>query len=258
MACLCRMAGRHVTRFPCPRPRAGASPIPVSQDDDKRAAALAAVAEVRDGMLLGLGTGSTAAHAIAAIGRRVAEGLRIEAVVTSLASEAQARTAGIPLRPLETVATVDLAIDGVDEIDSALRAIKGAGGAMLREKIVATAARRMIAIADGSKRVAQLGAARLPVEILPLARAFVADALTRLGGRPAIRGGEDAPVRTDQGNIILDCHFGPIGDPATLAACLSAIPGVLGHGLFLSEIDALYVAEGGLVERIERPAVTPA
>lgn len=227
----------------------------MSRDEDKRAAALAAVAEVTDGMLIGLGTGSTAAFAIAEIGRRCREGLKIEAVVTSLASEQQARGAGIRLRPLESVAVVDLAIDGVDEIDSGLRAIKGAGGAMLREKIVATAARRMVAIADGSKRVTRLGAAPLPIEILPVAEAYVASMIAALGARPARRGPSDAPYRTDQGNIVLDCHFGLIGDPAGLAARLSAIPGVLGHGLFVDEIDALYVADGGVVEGIARSTV---
>lgn len=227
----------------------------MSRDDDKKAAALAAVEEVRDGMLLGLGTGSTAAFAITEVGRRVAAGLRIEAVATSLASEAQARAAGIPLRALESVATVDLAIDGADEVDPRLRAIKGAGGAMLREKIAAAAARRMVVIADGSKRVEQLGKALVPVEVLPQARAFVTSLLDSIGGLPRLRGGSDRPALTDQGNIILDCTFGPIADPILLAQRLSAIPGLLGHGLFLDEVDALYVADRGVVERIERSVV---
>jgi ribose 5-phosphate isomerase A len=228
----------------------------MAHDADKKAAARAAVAEVKDGMLVGLGTGSTAAFAIAEIGRRYTQGLRIEAVATSLATEALARAAGIPILPLEAVAVIDLAIDGADEVDPHLRAIKGAGGAMLREKIVAAAARRMIVIADGSKRVTRLGeAAALPVEVLPIARTYVAHVLAACGGLPIVRGGDDTPTLTDQDNIILDCNFGPIDDPALLAQRLSAIPGVMGHGLFLVEVDALYVAAAGVVDRIERPVV---
>jgi ribose 5-phosphate isomerase A len=230
----------------------------MNRDGDKQAAALAAAAEVGDGMLVGLGTGSTAAFVIAEIGRRCAAGLRIEAVVTSLASEAMARAAGIPLRPMDDVARIDLAIDGADEVDPDLQAIKGAGGAMLREKIVAAAARRMIVIADGSKRVARLGAAPIPVEILPLAHAFVVDRIAAIGGVPQLRGTADAPYRTDQSNLVLDCHFGPIADSVSLDRLLSAIPGLLGHGLFLDQIDALYVAEDGVVERIARSVVTTA
>lgn len=225
----------------------------MSQDDDKRAAALAAVDEVRDGMLVGLGTGSTAAFAIAEIGRRVAAGLRIEAVATSTASERLARARGIAVLPFDGVAAIDLAIDGADEIDGALHAIKGAGGAMLREKVVAASARRMIVIADGGKRVARLGAAAVPVEVLPFARGFVAARITALGGVPVLRGGP-APYRTDQDNLVLDCRFPAIPDPRALATALSAIPGLLGHGLFLDEVDAAYLAAAGQVERIERPA----
>jgi ribose 5-phosphate isomerase A len=222
--------------------------------DDKRAAAEAAVAEVEAGMLVGLGSGSTVAFAIAALGRRVAEGLRIDAVSTSLATERAARAAGIPTRDFADVAAIDLAIDGVDEIDPRFRAIKGAGGALLREKIVAAAARRMIAIADASKPVAQLGHAALPVEILPFARGFVEARVRALGGVPMLR--RDAagqPFATDQDNHILDCAFGPIADPEGLATTLATIPGMLGHGLFLAEIDLLIVAGGGRVERRVRP-----
>jgi ribose 5-phosphate isomerase A len=217
-------------------------------DDDKKAAALAAVAEVQDGMLVGLGTGSTAAFAIAGLGERVAQGLSIHAVATSAASERLARGVGIPIIDFADVAHVDLTIDGADEIDSRLFAIKGAGGAMLREKIVAASSARMIVIADGSKRVARIGAARLPVEILPFAKAFVIDALADLGGNPVVR----ADYRTDQQNIVVDCHFALLGDPGALAARLAAIPGILGHGLFLDEVDAAYIADDGLVTRLER------
>jgi len=221
-------------------------------DDDKRRAAEAAVAEIEPGMLVGLGTGSTAAHAIAAIGRRVAEGLRITAVATSLASERAAAAHGIKLHDFAAISAVDLAIDGADEIDPQLRAIKGAGGAMLREKIVASAAPRMVVVADAGKKVACLGAAGLPVEALPFARGFVAAELARIGGDPRLRMAGDNPYLTDQNNIVIDCAFAALDDPERLAAMLSAIPGVLGHGLFLSEIDAAYIAANGQVERIER------
>jgi ribose 5-phosphate isomerase A len=220
---------------------------------EKRAAARAAIGEVAEGMLVGLGSGSTVAFAIEALGERVAQGLRIKAAATSLRTAAAAAQAGIEIVPFETLAAVDLAIDGVDEIDPDLRAIKGAGGALLREKIVATAAKRMIAIADSSKPVARLGAARLPVEILPFAHAFVARALAALGADVVLREQDGETVRTDQGNLILDCAFGTIVDPAALAATLSAIPGALGHGLFVEEIDALYLGGEAGVTRHERP-----
>ncbi len=219
----------------------------------KRAAAEAAVVEIADGMLVGLGTGSTVAFAIEALATRCRAGLRIEAVATSLRTEEAARAAGIPLTDFASLGAVDLAIDGVDEIDGAFRAIKGAGGAMLREKIVAASATRMIAIADASKRVERLGAARLPVEILSFARSFVAHAIRGLGGEAVLRpAGNGAPYRTDQDNIVFDCAFAGIDDPAGLAARISAIPGVLGHGLFVEEIDALYLGTAAGVVKSDR------
>ena len=217
-------------------------------DDDKMAAAVAAVAEVRDGMLVGLGTGSTAAFAIRALGERVAGGLRIRAVVTSEASGVLARDVGIPVIDFADIAAVDLTIDGADEIDARCFAIKGAGGAMLREKIVAASSARMVVIADGSKRADRIGAAKLPVELLPFARTYVMRVLDEMGGAPVIRG----DYRTDQGNLVADCHFAALDDPRALAAALSAIPGVLGHGLFLDEVDAAYIASKGVVTRLAR------
>ncbi|MEG3089456.1 ribose-5-phosphate isomerase RpiA [Sphingomonas sp. PB4P5] len=224
----------------------------MAQDDDKRAAADAAAAEIADGMVVGLGTGSTAAFLIARLAARVRGGLRITAVATSLATERAATEAGITIIPFDNLAAIDLAIDGVDEIDGALRAIKGAGGAMLREKIVASAARRMIAIGDGSKRVDILGAAPVPIEVLPLALAFVAAQVEALGGDTTQRMRDGRSYRTDQNNAVLDGVF-PIGfDSTTLATQLSAIPGVLGHGLFLTEIDSAYISAAGVVTRLDR------
>lgn len=215
-------------------------------DSDKRLAALAAVNEVRAGMVVGLGTGSTAAFAIEALGERVQSGLAIRAVATSLVTEAHARAIGITL--IDLPARIDLTIDGADEIDDALRAIKGAGGAMLREKVVAAASARMVVIADGSKHVAAIGAAKIPVETLPFARNFVATRLEALGAEVALRG----DFRTDQGNCVLDCCFAPDIDHRRLAAEIAAIPGALGHGLFLSEVSGAYIAANGVVTRLER------
>ena len=226
---------------------------PDPRADQKRAAARAAVAEMGEGMRIGLGTGSTAAFAIEALGQRCRQGLRVEAVATSLASEAAARAAGIVVIDFSRIDTIDIAIDGVDEIDGAFRAIKGAGGAMLREKIVATAARRMIAIADATKRVDRLGAARVPVEILPFAEAFVSHAIRQNGGDPLLRiDRQGSAYRTDQGNAVLDCAFAEIADPAALAAALAGIPGLFGHGLFLCEIDALYLGTDSGVVKSDR------
>lgn len=220
----------------------------------KRAAAEAGVAEVESGMLVGLGTGSTAAFAIDALAKRAAAGLSIDAVATSLHTAQAARAAGLRVIDFAEVATIDLCIDGVDEVDPALRAIKGAGGAMLREKIVASAATRMIAIADGSKDVARLGGRPVPVEILPFAQAFVERQVRALGGVPTLRLLPSGAVyATDQGNPVLDCAFGPIGDPESLAAALCACPGIFEHGLFLTEIDTIYLAtETGVVRRDRR------
>ncbi|MDH7640806.1 ribose-5-phosphate isomerase RpiA [Sphingomonas oryzagri] len=218
-------------------------------DISKKRAAEAAIAEVTDGMLVGLGTGSTAAFAISGLGRRIAdERLTITAAGTSLATETAARAAGIPFLAFDDLATVDLCIDGADEIDPRFRAIKGGGGAMLREKIVASAATRMICIVDASKPVETL-ARPLPIEVLPFARAYVMGAIRALDGEPVVR-----PAPSDQGNLLMDCDFGPIADPAGLARALDAVPGLLGHGLFLSEIDALYIGDETGVERRERPS----
>jgi ribose 5-phosphate isomerase A len=220
----------------------------MAHENDKRLAAEAAVAEVRDGMRVGLGTGSTAAFAIQALGRRVAEGLRVEVVATSDSTAKAAFAAGIVVRDFADYPALDLAIDGTDEIDGAFRAIKGAGGAMLREKAVAEAAARFVVIADGSKRVARIGAAAVPVEVLPFARGLVVARLEALGAAVTVRAGYE----TDNGNLVADCRFADLSDPHALAARIAAIPGALGHGLFLDEVDAVYIAENGVVTHLER------
>lgn len=222
------------------------------READKRLAAEEAVAEVAAGMRVGLGTGSTAAFAIAALARRIADGLAVEVVATSEATARAAFAAGIVVRDFAGYAALDLAIDGADAIDDDLLAVKGGGGAMLREKAVAAAAARMIVIADGGKRVARLGAAPLPVsvpvEVLPFARDFVVASLARLGADVLVRDG----YRTDNGHLVADCRFAAATDPAALAMAIDAIPGALGHGLFLIEVDAAYIADRGIVTRLER------
>lgn len=203
-------------------------------------------------MIVGLGTGSTAAFAIEALGERIAQGLRVSTAATSLATERAARAAGIEVLDFAGLAHVDLVIDGADEIDPQFRAIKGAGGALLREKIVAASARRMICVVDATKPVDQLGIGKpLPIEVLPFALGFVSAAITSLGGDPVLRRtAEGSPSQSDQGNLLIDCGFGPIADLTALAMELSVIPGLLGHGLFLTEIDALFVGgPGGVIKR---------
>lgn len=224
------------------------------REQEKRLVAEAAAAEIGTGMVLGLGTGSTVAELIALLGHKVRSGATIMAVATSEATAASARAVGITLLPFAERTAIDLTIDGVDEIDPAFVAIKGAGGAMLREKIVASASRRMIAIADSSKASEALGTRPVPVEILPFARAFVLETIERLGARVTLRLEDGRWARSDQGNLLADCRFADMTEPAHLARRLSAIPGLLGHGLFLDEIDALYLACDGRVIRRERHA----
>ena len=208
-------------------------------------------------MIVGLGTGSTAAFAITALARRVNEGLRVTAAATSLATDRAARSAGIPMADFADLAALDLAIDGADEIDPQFRAIKGAGGALLREKIVASSATRMICIVDASKSVDRLGIHPLPVEVLPFARSFTSAEIRSLGGKPRLRLGADGKTAySDQGNLLIDCDFGPIADPHTLATELAVVPGILGHGLFLTEIDTVMIGGVDAVERRDRVTIS--
>ena len=211
----------------------------MTADEQKRSAAIKALELVSDGMRLGLGTGSTAAMFVEALGKRVAGGLNVIGVPTSQATRRQAEALGIPLaEPDET--ELDLTVDGADEIDVGLNLIKGGGGALLREKIVAASSRRMIVIADASKRVDTLGRFPLPVEIVPFgARSTirrVAEAARQVGceGEIVLRRSGETPLVTDNGNWIVDCHFGAIPAPADLAVALAIVPGVVEHGLFVA------------------------
>jgi ribose 5-phosphate isomerase A len=215
----------------------------------KRAAGEAAAALVTDGMTLGLGTGSTARWFIAAVGALIREGMHLQGVATSLVSEEQARQEGIPLVVLDDRG-LDLAVDGADAIDPRLRMIKGAGGALVREKIVAAAARRFVVVADESKLCDQLGGV-LPVEIVPFGSAATIALLRGLGARFELRRHPDSGLYiSDNGNLIAQADFERIDDPEGLAERIQAIPGIVGHGLFLGMADMVLVARatGTVVE----------
>lgn len=225
-------------------------------ESGKTAAAEAALEEVESGMLLGLGSGSTAHRFLLALGRKLREGaLRdLQGVPSSRATERTAREVGVPLADLPA-SGVDLAVDGMDELDANLDAIKGLGGAMLREKVVARSARRFVLIGGEEKRVERLGArAPLPVEVLAFGVSRTAALLRELGLEPSVRGGESEPYLSDNGNPVLDCPLPADARPEALAAALDAIPGVLGHGLFLGMAGGAYLASEQGVRRIERPS----
>lgn len=218
-------------------------------DDLKEAAAQRALDLVCDGMWLGLGTGSTAARFVEALGQKVASGLQVLCVPTSEATRAQAESLGIPLTTLDETPHLHLTVDGADEIDDQLRLIKGGGGALLREKIVATASDQMVVIADNSKLVPMLGKFPLPLEVVRFGFA----ATRRLVEAMAAQAGCEGEIRlrktesgepfiSDQGNYILDCHFGSIPEPEVLGFALKRVPGVVEHGLFLGVADLAIVA----------------
>lgn len=220
----------------------------------KQKAALRALEEVRDGMKLGLGTGSTARYFVDGVGAKVADGLDVVCVPTSEATREQAEGLNIRLVPLDELKRLDLTVDGADELDDALRLIKGGGGALLREKIVAAASDKMIVIADDTKKVAQLGAFDLPVEVNMFSHATtaaaIAQALASTGnaGPINLRGG-DSPFFTDGGHYIYDCALGTINNVEALAEALLAVPGVVEHGLFLGyATTAILAGDAGLEE----------
>ncbi len=228
----------------------GAAGGAAGADAAKRRAAERAVAFVRDGMVVGLGTGSTADFAIAGLVRRVRdEGLRIRAVATSVISARAAEAGGIPLVDLNDVEYVDVTIDGADEIDPRRDLIKGRGGALLREKLVAVASRREIIVADESKLVERLGERMpLPVEVVPFGWRRTAAALTRLGLTPTLRGDAANPFRTDNGNVILDCGLPPRAEAAEIAVAIKETTGVVEHGFFLGLAHTVIIATEDGVE----------
>ncbi len=225
----------------------------MANDQEKEAAARASLQFVKDGQVVGLGTGSTAAFFIKLLAEQVKNGLRIRGIPTSLRSGELARSLGIPLTTLDKCQEIDVTVDGADEVDPQLRLIKGGGGAMLREKIVASATKRLVIVADASKQVPVLGKFRLPVEVIQFAEALVTKRIAALGAEVSVRTDADGkPYVTDERNHILDCRFGQIPDADGLARRLSDMPGVVEHGLFIGMASVVLFARGSEIVELRR------
>ena len=227
----------------------------MSIDEAKRLAGIAACDEVRSGMRLGLGTGSTVHHTIVELARRHhEEGLDVVGVPTSLATHALATKLGLPLVELDEVEGLDLVIDGADEVDEAFQLIKGGGAALLREKLVAQASGAMVVVADDRKMVTTLGAFPLPIEITPFGHGTTLKAImAALGCEATLRMDGEAPLITDNGNLIVDAHTGPsLTDPASTETTLLALAGVVQVGLFIDMCDVVHLAGSSGAERLVR------
>jgi len=225
----------------------------LANDQEKEAAARASLRFIKDGQVVGLGTGSTAAHFIRLLGEQVKNGLHIRGIPSSDRSGEQATSMGIPLTTLDECQQIAVTVDGADEVDPQLRLIKGGGGALLREKIVASATRQLVIVADATKRVPVLGKFPLPVEVIKFAQALVVKKIEALGAQVALRRDANGkPYLTDEHNHILDCRFGQIPDADVLARRLSDMPGVVEHGLFIGMASVVLVAEGGDVVELRR------
>jgi ribose 5-phosphate isomerase A len=223
------------------------------REQEKQVAARESLKFVADGQVVGLGTGTTATYAIRFLGERVRAGLRIRGVASSVHSEELAASLGILLTTLGEAYEIDVTIDGADEIDPDLQLIKGGGGALLREKIVASASHKFVVIADSSKRMPVLGQCPLPVEVVPFAEALIARRITALGASVALRRDHyGEPFVTDGGHHLLDCSFGAIADPFALSQKLRDMPGVVEHGLFLNMADVVLIGEGSQVREYHR------
>jgi ribose 5-phosphate isomerase A len=215
----------------------------MTQDEEKAAAARKSLEYVKDGMIVGLGSGSTATFAIQFLGEQVRAGLKIRGIPTSRASEALARSLNIPLTTFEEVSYTDVTIDGADEVAPGLALIKGGGGALLHEKIVAAASRQLVIVADAHKIVEQLGRFPLPVEVIPFAASPIKVKLEKIGAHPVLRTAHDgSPYITDEGNYIYDCHYEQIPDPAAVAHTIKSMTGVVEHGLFLGLASVAIIA----------------
>jgi ribose 5-phosphate isomerase A len=225
----------------------------MANDQEKEVAARASLRFVKDGQVVGLGTGSTAAYFIQLLGEQVKNGLRIRGIPSSVRSGEQAASLGIPLTTLDECQQIDVTVDGADEVDPQLRLIKGGGGALLHEKIVASATKQYVIITDATKRVPVLGKFPLPVEVIKFAQALVAKKIEALGARVILRrNAEGKPYLTDENNYILDCHFGQIRGADGLANKLSDMPGVVEHGLFIGMASVVLVANGSEVVELRR------
>ena len=226
---------------------------PAHNNQEKEAAARASLRFVRNGQIVGLGTGSTAAYAVRFLGEQVRAGLKIHGIPTSVHTREMAISLGIPLTTLEEFQQIDVTIDGADEVDPNLNLIKGGGGALLREKIIASATRQLVIIGDSGKKVPMLGEFPLPVEIIAFAQPLLTRRIAALGAKVTLR--EDAsgrPFITDEGHHILDCRFGQIPDPPALARQLEAMPGVVEHGMFIGMASVVLIANGDEVQEFHR------
>ncbi|RLF49880.1 MAG: ribose 5-phosphate isomerase A [Thermoplasmata archaeon] len=222
-------------------------------EDLKRIAGEAAASLVNDGMVIGLGTGSTVRYAILEIGRRVKEGMEIVGIPTSKATEQLARSLGIPLGTLEDYEEIDLTIDGADEVDEDLDLIKGRGGALFREKVVAKSSQNVVIVVDEGKLVPTLGTkAPLPVEVVPFSVPYCMRKIKKLGIKPKLRMSDGHPYITDNGNNILDCDAGPIVDKVGMEKSLKEITGVVESGLFIGIARRVYVGTKGGLKILER------
>jgi ribose 5-phosphate isomerase A len=225
----------------------------MANDFEKEAAARASLQFIRDGQIVGLGTGSTAAYFIKLLAEKVKNGLQIRGIPTSVRSLELAQSLGIPLTTLDECQEIAVTVDGADEVDPHLRLIKGGGGAALREKIVASATKQLVIVADESKQVTVLGKFPLPVEVIRFAQALVAKRIRELGADVQLRTGADGrPFVTDEHNHILDCRFGQIPDPDGLARELSDMPGVVEHGLFIGMASVALFARGREIVELRR------
>jgi ribose 5-phosphate isomerase A len=222
-------------------------------DQEKEAAARASLRFIESGQVVGLGTGSTAACFIRLLGGQVKNGLRIRGIPTSVRSRELAESLGIPLTTLDECQEIDVTVDGADEVDPELRLIKGGGGALLREKVIASATKHLVIVADATKQVPRLGKFPLPVEVIRFAQALVAKKIAALGADVHLRlQANGTPFVTDENNHILDCHFGEIADADNLARQLSDMPGIVEHGLFIGMASTVLLAKGDEIVELHR------
>jgi ribose 5-phosphate isomerase A len=226
----------------------------MDKDGEKQAVARAGLNFIQSGQVVGLGSGSTSAFFIQLLGERVKAGLQIRGIPTSMRAQQLAEKYGIPLTTLNETRTIDVDVDGADEFDPQFQLIKGGGGALLREKIVASVSTKFVVLADSSKQVPFLGKFPLPIEVIPFAETVLTQRIAALGATVILREAQDGSAyKTDEGHHILDCHFGKIPDPGALAQALSSMPGVVEHGLFIKMASVVLLAKDNRVIELQPP-----